>query len=153
MTHDAAAPVRRNLLVLLVTIAVLVIVALAIVFTRGEPELLDESTPEGVVQRYAAAVLDGDDEEALNWLSDDARDECGNTQSVTHDDLRVALISTDVRENSADVRVQISQNGGGPFDSEYSYEEDVRLTREGKDWRIQVAPWELTICLMDGEIR
>lgn len=152
MTHDTSAPVRRNLLLLFVAIAVLVIVALAIVFTRGEPEVLDESTPEGVVQRYAAAVLDGDDEEALNWLSDDAREECGTTQSVTSD-LRVALISTDVRENSADVRVQISQNGSGPFGSEYSYEEDVKLTREGGDWRIEVAPWELTICLMDGEIR
>ena len=48
-----AAPARpdRTLIVILSVIGVLVIVALAVVFSRGEPKLLDESTPAGVVQR------------------------------------------------------------------------------------------------------
>jgi hypothetical protein len=152
MTH-ATAGARRNLIVLLSVIAVLVIVALAVVFTRGEPELLDESTPEGVVQRYSTAVLDGDDDAAMGYLSDGAQEECGTVQDTSVDNIRVTLISTDLRDASADVRVQVSRHEGGAFGSEYSYEEDFRLVQEGDDWAIESAPWELAICLMDGEIK
>ncbi|MET0716290.1 MAG: hypothetical protein ABWY23_06200 [Mycetocola sp.] len=149
MTHAAAAA-RRNLILLLGVIAVLVIVALVVVFTRGEPELLDESTPEGVVQRYSTAVLEGDDDAAMDYLSAGAQEECGTVQNTSADDIRVTLISTDRREDSADVRVQVSRHEGGAFGSEYSYEEDFRLVQEGGDWVIETAPWELAICLMDG---
>ena len=150
---QAAAGARRNLLILVAVVAVLVIVALAVVFTRGEPELLDESTPEGVVQRYSTAVLDGDDEAAIGYLSDRARDECGTVQNLHADDSRVTLISTDVRDDTADVRVQISRQESGAFGSEYSYEEDFRLVKDGGDWVIDQAPWDLAICLMDGEAK
>lgn len=152
MTH-ASASARRNLIILLSVIAVLVIVSLVVVFTRGEAELLDESTPEGVVQRYSMAVVDGDDEAAADFLSDRARDDCGTIESPTTSDLRVTLISTDIRDDSADVRVQISRHEGGAFGSEYSYEEDFRLVQDGGDWLIESVPWELTVCLMDGDIK
>jgi hypothetical protein len=150
---QVSAPARRNLFILLSVIAVLVIVSLIVVFTRGEAELLDESTPEGVVQRYAMAVVDGDDGAAVDYLSDRARDDCGTIESTVTNDLRVTLISTDLRDDSADVRVQISRHEGGAFGSEYSYEEDFRLVQDGGDWRIETAPWELTVCLMDGDIK
>ena len=47
----------RTLLAIMAAIAVIVIIALAVVFTRGEPAPLAESTPAGVTQRYAAAVI------------------------------------------------------------------------------------------------
>jgi hypothetical protein len=152
MTH-AAAGARRNLIILLAVIAILVIVSLVVVFTRGEPELLDESTPEGVVQRYAMAVVDGDDDQAADYLSDSARDQCGTVEGTLSDDLRVTLVSTDQREDSADVRVQISRNTGGAFGSEYSYEEDFRLVQEGDNWLIETVPWELAVCVMVGDVQ
>jgi hypothetical protein len=149
----APAPARRNLIILLSVITVLVIVSLVVVFTRGEAELLDESTPEGVVQRYSIAVLDGDNDTAVEHLSFRTQEQCGTVQNTLSDDLRVTLISTDLRDDSADVRVQISRHEGGAFGSEYSYEEDFRLVRDGGDWLIETVPWELTICLMNGEIK
>ncbi|MCU1419013.1 MAG: hypothetical protein JWR57_182, partial [Mycetocola sp.] len=152
MTH-AAAGARRNLVVLLSVIAVLVIVSFVVVFSRGEAELLDESTPEGVVQRYAAAVLDGDDDTAIEYLSERTQEQCGTVQDTHGDDLRVTLISSDLRDDTADVRVQLSRHSGGPFGSDYSYEEGFRLAKENSGWRIESVPWDLTVCTMDGEIR
>ena len=43
----------RTLLAIMAAIAVIVIIASAVVFTRGEPAPLAESTPAGVAQRYA----------------------------------------------------------------------------------------------------
>jgi hypothetical protein len=151
MTH-AAAGARRHLILLLSAIAVLVIVSLVVVFTRGEPELLDESTPEGVVQRYSIAVVDGDDDTAVGYLSAGARDQCGTVQNHGTENLRVTLISTDLRDDSADVRVRMTRQGG-LFGEEYPSEDDFKLVRAGDDWALEYVPWELNICLMDGDIK
>ncbi|MET0933046.1 MAG: hypothetical protein ABWX56_04995 [Mycetocola sp.] len=155
MTQDSAParPARRNLVILLSVIAVLVIVSLIVVFTRGDAELLDESTPEGVVQRYSMAVIDGDDDAAVDYLTSAARDQCGTIDNTVSDDVRVTLISTNLRDESADVTVQVSTHEGGAFGSEYSYEEDFRLVRDRGDWLIESAPWSLTVCLQDGEFK
>ncbi|WP_251024613.1 hypothetical protein [Arthrobacter sp. ISL-65] len=66
------APPRpdRTLISVLAIIAGLVAVALAVVFFRGAPEPLAESTPAGVVQRYAAAVLSSDGAAAARYSTD-----------------------------------------------------------------------------------
>ncbi len=146
------SPARRTLIAILASIAVVVIIALIVVFTRGTPALLDESTPEGVVQRYSVAVIDGDDEAALGYLSDDAKEKCGRVDNTVDSGIRVTLDSTVLRGDSANVTVLISRYDGGPFGSEYSYEETFRLVKDGDSWRVETAPWELTLCL-DEDIR
>ncbi|MET1051121.1 MAG: hypothetical protein ABWX65_00640 [Mycetocola sp.] len=146
----ATAPARRTLIVLLSVLAALVIIALAVVFTRGEPALLDESTPEGVVQRYTTAVLDGDEDAAMGYLSDEAQGNCGSVESYTSDDLRLTLVTTNLHDDSADVDVLITTGGGGPFGSEYSYEDTFRLVADGDSWRVETTPWELAVCQDDG---
>ncbi|MET0860122.1 MAG: hypothetical protein ABW091_03745, partial [Microbacterium sp.] len=123
----AAPPARRTLIVLLSVIAAFVIVALVVVFTRGAPELLDESTPEGVVQRYTSAVLEGDESTAIGFLSADAKEQCGTVETTITDDARVTLVSTDLHDDSASVTVRITRHDGGPFGSEYGYEDSFRL--------------------------
>ena len=68
MSAPAGRP-DRILISVLSVIACLVLAALAAVFFRGQPEPLDEGTPAGVVQRYAAAVLDGDETTAAGYLA------------------------------------------------------------------------------------
>jgi hypothetical protein len=143
---------HRSVLVLAVVVGALVIVSLVVVFSRGEPPLLDESTPEGVVQRYSSAVLDGDEDAALGYLSDDAQVDCGVIAVTETEDVRVSLISTDIEGESAEIAVSIArQSDGGPFGgSGYEYEESFSLTRTGDEWRIETAPWELAFCRNDG---
>lgn len=147
----AAEPRRpdRTLLAILAAIAVIVVVALIVVFTRAEPAPVDEATPAGAVQRYAAAVIAGDETAAAAYLTDAAKNRCStNMERMPGDNLRVTLVSTTERPASADVKVLITvSEGGGPFGSaEYQIEDDFDLVRTGDKWLIDRAPWQLTVC-------
>lgn len=151
MMWSMDAPARkpdRTLIVILSVIAALVVVALIVVFTRGEPEVLDESTPEGVVQRYSAAVIEGDEAAAIDYLVPEIRDDCVRMQSGPLDSLRVTLVSTTDRGDSADVRVLIvtSYDGGLFGSSEYEEEGVFDLVRSDDGWLIESTPWQFMIC-------
>ncbi|KQN88823.1 hypothetical protein ASE96_09710 [Arthrobacter sp. Leaf69] len=136
------------MLAIVAAIAVLVVVALIVVFTRGEPAPVDESTPAGVVQRYSAAVIAGDEAAAAAYLTDAAKNRCNNLESAPADNLRVTLVSTTERPASADVKVLITvSEAGGPFGSaEYQIEDVFDLVKTGDNWLINSAPWQLTVC-------
>ena len=139
----------RTLLGILAAIAVIVVIALIVVFTRGAPAPVDEATPAGVVQRYSAAVIAGDEAAAAAYLTDAAKNRCSTDMGRTMgDNLRVTLVSTTERPDSADVRVLITvSEGGGPFGSaEYQIEDDFDLVKTGDKWLIDRAPWQLTVC-------
>lgn len=137
----------RTLVAIISVIAVLVTVALIVVLTRGTPEQLDADTPEGVVQRYSAAVIAGDERGAAEYLSPDAA-ECDAFESETTDNLRVSLVSTTERDDTADVRVSITTiYENGPFGiDEQEFQDDFDLVRVDGDWLIEGAPWPLNIC-------
>ncbi|HEX9228834.1 MAG TPA: hypothetical protein VF885_19710 [Arthrobacter sp.] len=138
----------RTLLAIVAAIAVLVVVALIVVFTQGEPAPVDEATPAGVVQRYSAAVIAGDESAAAAYLTDAAKKRCNNLGPVAADNLRVTLVSTTERPASADVKVLITvSEAGGPFGSaEYQIEDVFDLVKTGDKWLIDSAPWQLTVC-------
>ena len=147
MQKTAGKP-DRTLLVILSVIGVLVLVALAVVFTRGTPQTLDPSTPEGLVQAYSAAVIDGDEDAAARYLTAAAVVGCDRVDHGPMNDLRVVLVSTTVRTDSADVVVSlVTSYDNGPFGaSEYEVESNFDLVKVDGAWLIRNAPWELTIC-------
>ncbi|TFC49800.1 hypothetical protein E3T26_08545 [Cryobacterium sp. TMT1-21] len=138
----------RTLIIILSVIAVLVVVALVAVFTRGEPQALDPGTPEGVVQGYATAVIDGDEQAAGEFLTEDAFSGCEKFDRSPTGDLRVTLVSTTERAESADVKVSIvTSSGNGPFGAdEYETEGVFDLVKVNGDWLIDDTPYELMIC-------
>lgn len=138
----------RILLAILAAIAVLVVVALIVVFTRGEPAPVDEATPAGVVQRYSEAVIAGDEAAAAAYLTDAVKNRCNTVERMPGDNLRVTLVSTTERPATADVKVLITvSEGGGPFGSaEYQIEDVFDLVKTGDKWLIENAPWQLTVC-------
>jgi hypothetical protein len=148
--NSTPASTDRALLIVLSIVGALVLVALIVVFTRGAPPLSDESTPEGVVQRYVTAVLEGDEQEAAEYLTEDAIKDCDTFFPDRTSDIRVTLVSTTERETSADVRVSIvtSYGDGDPFGgSEYETEDVFDLVKVDGDWVIDLAPWPLSICV------
>jgi hypothetical protein len=146
--NAAAGKPDRVLLVIVSLIALLVIVALAVVFTRGGPEVLDESTPQGVVQRYSTAVIDGDTATASSYLTEAARSLCRGFQEGGPPPTRVVLISTTERDSTALVRVSIVSSGsGGPFGpSEYEMEDRFSLAKTDGKWLVDQAPYQLLSC-------
>ena len=147
-TPAPSARPDRTLVVVLSVIGALVVIALVVVFTRGEPEQLDESTPQGVVQRYATAVIAGDEAAAKEYLVPELADSCERIESAPVQDMRVTLESTTEREDSADVRVLIavSYEGGLFGSSEYEEEAEFDLVADDGTWLIETAPWQLTVC-------
>ena len=142
----------RTLIIILGAITALVILALAVVLTRGEPPQLDESTPAGVVQRYSAAVIAGDESAAADYLTDQVRAECSRFEQFGAGNLTVTLVSTKERSDSADVSVSIaSSTGNGPFGApESEYDDVFALVKTDGAWRIESAPWQLTVCPNTG---
>ncbi|MDD1477415.1 hypothetical protein [Arthrobacter sp. H16F315] len=139
----------RTLLAILAVIAMLVVVSVIVVFTRGRPALVAENTPAGVVQRYSAAVIDGDEAAADAYLTDAAGSRCsGPFEPAETGNLRVTLVATTERPASADVRVLITvSTGGGPFGSaEDQIDDAFDLVKTGGKWLIRGAPWQLTLC-------
>lgn len=139
----------RTLLIVLGVILLLIVVALSVVFSRGEPETLDAATPEGVVQRYSAAVIAGDEQAALRYLTPAIRNDCERFSDLQTDDLRLVLVSTTERATSADVQVSIVSTTAdtGPFgSSEYEVEGTFDLVNIDGAWLIENSPWELAIC-------
>ena len=132
----------RTLIVILAVIGALVVVALVVVFARGEPELLDESTPQGVVQRYSAAVIEDDEAAAIEYLSPEVGDSCRPFDAGTTQDLRVTLVSTTERDDTADVDVLITMSyGGGLFgSSEYEEPGSFELVASDGGWLIESRP-------------
>lgn len=143
----------RILLALIGVVALLVVVALAVVFSRGGPPPLDPASAAGVVQRYSAAVIDGDTETADGYLTDNARSVCGGGYySGEPEPSRVVLVSTTERNDSATVRVSIVHSAqDGPFGpSEYETEDSFRLSKVDGKWLIDQAPYPLQAC--DGPL-
>ncbi|NVM95869.1 hypothetical protein [Arthrobacter wenxiniae] len=146
--NTAVGKPDRVLLVIVLAIALLVIVALAAVFTRGGPQVLDETTPQGVVQRYSTAVIEGDTATASTYLTPAAGSLCRSYQEPGPPPSRVVLISTTERSSTAVVRVSVvSSDSDGLFGpSEYETEDRFSLIKTDGKWLVDQAPYPLLVC-------
>jgi hypothetical protein len=138
----------RVLLAIVAAIAVLVVVALAVVFLRGGPQPLDASSPAGVVQRYSKAVIDADPAAADTYLSDSARSRCASFYGSAQAS-RVVLIATTERGDTATVKVSVVHSApDGPFGpSEYAEEATIALVKTAGRWLINDLPYSLQTCV------
>lgn len=156
MSEDAPDPHARRSRILLVSlavaVAVVVVIAIIAVFVRREPGPFDESTPEGVVQRYSQAVADGDVDTALTYLVPALAEDCDRVPVDTQD-RRITLLDATERSDTARVEVLIvTVYGSGPLGSnEYESEGAFDLEKDGDGWLIRTTPWELTVCAESGD--
>lgn len=137
----------------LLGIAVVLVLAsgasVAVALLAGGEQQFAEGTPERAVQQYLAAVADGDEAEALTYLTASLAERCRNTagERVLWGSYRVraTLDDSTMRDGSADVRVRITEVYGGlPFDrSESTWTETFSLVQEGGEWLIGAQPWPL----------
>jgi hypothetical protein len=145
MTEDARRS-RWPIVALLAGIAAVVLIALVAVLARG-PAQYDPGTPEGVVQRYSQAVIDGDHATALTYLVPEVAESCEKLPSGSGDH-RMTLLGTTERDDTARVEVLIATIydsgllGPGEFESEEAFD----LVKDGDSWLIETAPFQLSIC-------
>lgn len=149
MKQQAARP-DRTLIAILSIIAAIVVIALVVVFTRGGPAEVDPTTPEGVVQSYSLAMVDSDYSAARELLASDLLENCEKVDPNTIQGLRMTVISSTINDDSAVVRVSMERGSGDFGGSGYVSEEVFGLVFEDGVWKIESAPWDLTLCYNQG---
>lgn len=136
---------RTVLLVIGSIVGLLVIVA--VVLATRPPAQLDPSTPEGAVQGFYRAIVDGDGERALDHLTPSNRDSCDPSGVRQMPALRATVVVDSVVSDDRDARVDVDITehfGGGPFDlSSYTFEDRLVLEHDGEEWLLVGVPWPL----------
>lgn len=140
------------------TVARLVGALLAVVMAVGifaglqrTPEHLDADTPEGIVQGYLQAVLDGDWRAAEGFLTEGLAERCtlaDLTRSFVPGGMTATLDDTEVDGDLAVVRVRLLEPatpdvlGGGAEGATEAFE--LQIEQDG--WRITGEPWPVYAC-------
>ena len=139
----------RFLVGILVGIGVLVVVALALFFTRHDKqEYVAEDVPEGVVHNYALAVFREDYEKAYLYLAE-AEDKPSYNEFrraffnhyVDPSNAGLELGETEIAGNEAYVTVYLIYNSSDPFSSGYRGTETARLERQDGQWKLLQMPY------------
>jgi hypothetical protein len=115
-----------------------------------EPVLLDPQTPEGTVQSYVQAVLDGEWNDARTHLADDLEAECTAIdfrRSWVPGSLTATLDEVRVDGDEAEVVIRLRTAAEpDPFGGRYENTEIFDLIREDTTWRLTGQPWPVYDC-------
>lgn len=140
----------RFLTGILLGIAVLILLALVVFFTRKDDLVyVDESTPQGVVQNYIVAVQKRDYEKAYAYLADledkptygQFRESFFNNY-VSPSGTGVEILQTETSGDLATVGLGIIYNQRDPFASGSRYVENARLVKQAGAWKIKQMPYQ-----------
>ncbi|MGH8913478.1 MAG: hypothetical protein ACRDZM_03080 [Acidimicrobiia bacterium] len=120
---------------------VVAVVALVAIGLSRTPTDLDPETPEGTVQAYIEALVDGDFEAAASfWADTDCHPE-SPVPTGGAPDVSASLVRSEPNGDDARVVVQITENSQDPLRGIFEYEEWFSLIREGGSWRIRQPAW------------
>jgi hypothetical protein len=121
-------------------------VATAIAVTRT-PERVEAGTPVATVQAYLTAIADRDPTAAVALLDPDSPCAAADVMAAyTPEQFRAVLRSAVVGEDTATVRVEITEGVQDPFGGGWSHDEQFLLVRSGGAWVLTGAPWPMGWC-------
>ena len=141
------ARLNRILAIVVLVVAAVGIGAAVVTATHDVPTY-DRGRPEGVVQAYLTAVIDGDRDAAVACLEQDSQCTVDDLdRAFVPDGVRIVLRDTSVDGDTAQVFVDVTGSSGGPLDSsEYTEQHTFRLRQADGDWRITGRPWPMYDC-------
>ena len=138
----------RFLTGILIGIGLLVVLALAVFFTRQDTQsYISEDTPEGVVHNYVLAVLNKDYEKAYSYLADlehkptfeEFRRAFLNGE-VNPDNQAVDVGGSEIFGDTASVDVTLIYNPSDPFSSGYRNIQVAQLLEQDGAWKLTLMP-------------
>ncbi len=138
----------RFLTGILIGIALLIVAALVVFFTRQNRAVYaTENTPDGVVHNYVLAILNKDYSRAYGYLADlDNKPTFSEFRqafavgrlSPASNGIKVGRAS--VTGEDATVEVSMVYTPGDPFSSGYNNVGTTQLVRQGGAWKISSMP-------------
>ena len=150
--RDGRAPRQPSRLVgwgLVLALVALVVAGVAAGVLR-QPAVLDPASPDGTVQAYVQAVLDGDWDRARSHVDDGLAARCtvlDFRHSWVPDGLTAVLADVRLDDDCAEVEVRLRTTAQpGLFDTGYRTTETFDLVRTGTTWHITGQPWPVYDC-------
>lgn len=138
---------RPNLVLAVVVGAIAVLVVAAAVLSGVRtPPVADPATPEGTVQLFVTAVLEGDDDAAVALL--DPALGCRAPlpeRGLSGVRATFAIAGTRTAGQTATVEIDVTEYRDGPFESS-SHRESYRLVAADGRWLITGEPWPVYVC-------
>ena len=135
MDEDRKLPVWA-----LPVLGVIVVVALVMVGLNRAPAEFDPDSPEGTVQLYIEALVEGDFDTASSlWAQQGCLPESGVPTMSTN--VAAALLGVEVNDSEGTVRVRLSETSNDSLVGIYEHEEWFYMVREDDQWRIQQPSW------------
>jgi hypothetical protein len=139
----------RFLIGILVGIGVLIVIALALFFTRqDQQEYVADDVPEGVVHNYALAIFREDYEKAYSYLAETENKPTYNefrlaffNNYVNPDNAGLEIGETEIAGDEAFVTVYLIYNPSDPFSSSHRNTETARLERQNGEWKLLQMPY------------
>ncbi len=138
----------RFLTGILIGIALLIVAALVVYFTRqNQATYVADNTPDGVVHNYVLAILNKDYQKAYGYLADlDHKPTFNEFRQAfavgrldpANNGIKVGKAS--VTGNDATVEVSMVNTPSDPFSSGYNNVGTAQLVRQNAGWRISTMP-------------
>lgn len=140
-----------SLLWVLAGVTVAALVAGLVIAALRPPTSLDVGRPEGVVQAYLRAVLDGDHATAAGYLSSETAERCPASAFRTAwvpEGVTADLDDVQVTGDRARVRVVLHSPATvlPPLEPVDTTTEVFTLSRTEDGWRLTGVPWPLVLC-------
>lgn len=134
---------------ILVGIGVLIVLALALFFTRQEKrDYISDSTPEGVVHNYTLAVLNQDYQKAYDYLADlEYKPTYGEFRRaffngmINPDNAGVDVGASTINGDEAVVELTLYYSYNDPFSSRYGSAERALLVKQNGAWKLSSMPY------------
>ena len=138
----------RFLFGILIGIGVLVVVALAVFFTRSDTQTyISEDAPEGVTHNYVVAILNKDYEKAYTYLAElDNKPAYEQFRDafikgvVNPDNAAVDIGGSEVTGDTASVEIAIVYNPTDPFSTGYRDVQHAILVMQNGAWKLSSMP-------------
>jgi hypothetical protein len=134
---------------ILIGIGVLIVLALALFFTRQDKrEYVSDSTPEGVVHNYVLAVLNKDYEKAYTYLADlehkptyeDFKQSFFNG-IVNPQDVGIDIGTVEISGEEAYVNLVIYYSYSDPFSANYGNPDRANAVKQKGAWKLSYMPY------------
>ncbi|HYJ24841.1 MAG TPA: hypothetical protein VE027_07550 [Acidimicrobiia bacterium] len=122
-------------------VGVVAVVALVLIGLNREPQQFDPESPEGAVQSYIAALVDGDFETASSFWAEGDCVPASIEPTGGAPDISATLVSVDGDDEDATVVIAITDNTTDPLDGIYESQEWFTLVNEADGWKIRQLSW------------
>lgn len=137
----------NRILALIVIVALVLSAVSALVSSFREDVKYSPNAPEGIVQLYLTAIIEGKNDQAASYFATDSTCDASDIdRAYVSETLRVNLVSTSIDGMNAYVKIDANTGASGPFDDGFTESHTYRLTKESGKWLIEGIPWPLWDC-------